>query len=104
MAWPKPHGLHRLMAFGRWLLGYDGVPIMARPTFRYDFLSTLLSSLAAGVLMPQFTQLFACSSLQAAPWVVAFVTAGMVAGEKEYQSRVILRRDFEAQAALEVKR
>lgn len=37
--------------------------------------------------------------------LVAFeTTAKMVTGEKKYESRVILRRDFEAQVVLEVKR
>ena len=48
---------------------------MARPTFRYEIISTIFLGLASGALTPQFTQLFARKSLHAAPWILAALMA-----------------------------
>lgn len=59
----------------RWLLGYEGIPRMARPTFRYDLLSTLFASLATGVMLPALTSQFASEDMSTSIWVVGLLFA-----------------------------
>lgn len=59
----------------RWLVGYDGIDKMARPTFRYDFLSTLFSSLGMGVIMPSLTTQFASANMSTSIWIVGLLFA-----------------------------
>lgn len=72
--------MKRLLLVPRWLLGYEGVPLMARPTFRYELISVFFASVGAGLLLPQFTQLFARKSLLAAGWILAMLQAGAAGG------------------------
>lgn len=62
-------------SYARWVLGYDGIPVMSRPTFRYDLLSSLFGALGHGVLIPAITTQFARKGLLAPAWIVAFLIA-----------------------------
>ncbi len=64
----------------RWLLGYEGVPFMARPTFRSDVLASLFGAFTFGVLTNQFLGLFALKALEAQLWLVSLLAAEMAAG------------------------
>lgn len=64
----------------RWLLGYEGVPLLARPTFRYDFISSVLAALGSGPVVVELTQLFALKSLHGGAWVTAILLAEIAAG------------------------
>ena len=33
----------------RWLLGYADMPLMARPTFRYELISSIFAAIGSGV-------------------------------------------------------
>ena len=58
----------------RWVLGTDGgVPVMARPTFRYDLLSTIFAAVGAGAMMTQLTSQFARRDLGCSEWTVALL-------------------------------
>lgn len=75
--------MKRLINTGRWLLGYEGIPALARPTFRYEFLSTLLASVGGGMVIVEFTQQFARNTLQAPvqwDWIYAVLIAQVAAG------------------------
>jgi len=63
------------VAYVRWLLGYDGVPKMARPTLRYDLLSTLFGSLGMGSIMPALTSQFASKGMETSIWIVGLLFA-----------------------------
>ncbi len=64
----------------RWVLGYEGIPRMARPSFRCDFLSNLFAALGAGALMPAVTGQFARRGLGASTWAIALLIALMPLG------------------------
>lgn len=64
----------------RWLLGYDGVGLLARPTFRYELLSNTFAAFAGGLLMSEFMQLFALKSLSSPSWLMAILVAEMGVG------------------------
>lgn len=64
----------------RWLLGYDDMPLMARPTFRYELISSVFAAIGSGVIITQFTTLFARRTLQANELVVGFLVSVMAAG------------------------
>ena len=64
----------------RWLLGREGVPYMARPTFRREVISTLLRTVAIALLIPQFTGLFAEKGLGAARWILPLLQAQAAVG------------------------
>lgn len=72
--------INSILRFPRWLLGYEGVGLMARPTFRYDAMASFFGALAGGVIIQSFVQLFARKSLQASPWIVALVAAEVAGG------------------------
>ncbi len=72
--------MQRLLNFGRWLLGYRGIPYMSRPTFRYEIISTMFLGVGFAILLPSFCQLFAKKTLQAEPWLVAALEAQMALG------------------------
>ena len=50
--------MNRLFHPVLWLLGYRGIPLMSRPTFRTEMLSAVFLGLAGGVIGPDFAQLF----------------------------------------------
>jgi hypothetical protein len=62
------HGLRNALA---WLLGYRGLPLMSRPSFRYEIISTLFLGLGSGALAQSFIQLFARKSLMADGMLIA---------------------------------
>lgn len=67
----------------QWLLGYDGIPLMSRPTFRREMINAVFLGLAAGVIGPDFAQLFVRKSLQAetmVPLVAALFALGNLFG------------------------
>jgi hypothetical protein len=64
----------------RWLMGYDGVPLLSRPSLRYELISAVLAFSGLGVVMHPFTQLFARKSLAAPSWVLALLLAELAAG------------------------
>ena len=66
--------------FIRWVLGYEGIPRMARPTFRYDLLSNLFAALGWGALLSSLTGQFARRGLGASAWIVAVLVALMGLG------------------------
>ncbi len=70
----------RLLNFGRWLLGYRGIPYMSRPTFRYEIISTMFLGVGFAILTPEFCQLFAKKTLKAEPWLVAALMAQLALG------------------------
>lgn len=55
--------MRKPMSFARWLLGYEGIPYMSRPTIRWELLSTFFLTMGASVVVPQFTTLFVKLSL-----------------------------------------
>jgi len=59
----------------RWMLGYRGIPLMSRPTFRYDVMNAVFLGLAAGIMSPNFAQFFARKSLHAPKWLVASIVS-----------------------------
>lgn len=70
----------RLLNFGRWLLGYRGIPYMSRPTFRYEIISTMFLGMGFAIILPSFCQLFAKKTLEAEPWLVAAVEGQLALG------------------------
>ena len=62
-------------SYVRWLMGYDGIPAMSRPTFRYDMLSSLFGALGRGAIIPAITTQFARKGLLAPEWIVAMLIA-----------------------------
>ena len=70
----------RLLNFGRWLLGYRGIPYMSRPTFRYEIISTVFLGVGSGLFTPEFCKLFAKKTLEADKWLVAAVLAQLALG------------------------
>jgi len=46
------------MSVVRWLLGYDGIPYMSRPTIRWELISTFFFAMGMSVVIPQFSLLF----------------------------------------------
>ncbi len=77
-ALPAPLG--RLAGWVLWLLGYRGVPYMARGTFRKDFVSQIFLSLGMGMVVPDLTRIFALRELSAPTWIVAMLMAEMAGG------------------------
>jgi len=72
--------MNRLLSLPRWLLGYQGIPAMSRPTFRYELLGQLFASIGTAVVFPQFTQLFALKALSGPDWVASALVAQIAAG------------------------
>ncbi len=70
----------KLMGHVRWVLGYEGIPRMARPTFRYDFLSNLFAAFGAGAMLYSLTGQFARRGLNASFWIVALLSSLMPLG------------------------
>ena len=62
-------------SYARWLGGYDGIPVMSRPTFRYDLLSSLFGALGHGTLIIPLVTQFARKGLFAPKWIVALLIA-----------------------------
>ncbi len=62
-------------SYARWLMGYDGIPAMSRPTFRYDMLSTIFGALGHGAIIPSLVTQFARKGLFAPKWIVAMLIA-----------------------------
>lgn len=69
-----------LTAHARWILGYDGIPQMARPTFRHDLLSNLFASMAGGAIFPSLTAQFARRGLHASTWLIGLIFVLMPLG------------------------
>jgi len=67
--------MNRLLHPVWWLLGYRGIPLMSRPTFRREMINAVFLGLAVGVMGPDFAQLFARKSLRAPPTLVATIAA-----------------------------
>jgi len=61
-------------------MGYDGIPMMSRPTFRCDLLSNLFAAMGTGTIMPVLAGQFARTGLQASVWLVAVLVALASAG------------------------
>lgn len=61
------------LAAGRWVLGLEGVPWIARSTFRYDLLSSFFAAIGAGAMLPQLTSQFARRDLHCSEWTVAML-------------------------------
>ena len=61
--------MNRLFYPVRWLLDGQGIPLMSRPTFRLEMINAVFLGLAAGVMGPDFAQLFVRKSLQTASMV-----------------------------------
>lgn len=59
----------------RWLFGYEGIPLMSRPTFRYDLLSNFFAAVGAAALMWQLTTQFARRALEATKTDLALLIA-----------------------------
>ena len=59
----------------RWLLGYRGIPLMSRPTFRRELINAIFMGLAAGIMGPDFAQLFARKGLEASGSLIAAIAA-----------------------------
>ncbi len=72
--------MKRLTAWFQWLLGYRGIPLMSRPSFRNEMIGTIFLGFGYGLLRPSFTQLFAAKSLQAADWMLAALSAQFAMG------------------------
>ena len=64
----------------RWLLGYDGMPMMSRPNFRREFISVLLFSVGQGLVLPEFTQLFVLKTLEGPVWAAALLLSQLSVG------------------------
>ncbi len=81
-------------SYVRWLLGYDGLPIMSRPTFRYDMLSTVFGALGHGALIPALVTQFARKGLFAPEWIVAMLIAQSCLGNllNSFFAQDIVRR------------
>ena len=56
-----------------WLLGYRGIRMLARRTFRYDLISQILFALAVGVMVPDLTQLMMSKGFEAGFWMIALL-------------------------------
>ena len=67
--------MNRLLNPVRWLLGYEGIPLMSRPTFRRELINAVFMGLAAGIMGPDFAQLFARKGLGASGSLVAAIAA-----------------------------
>lgn len=65
--------------FGR-LLGWQKIPMMARPTLRQELASSFFAAIGSAPLIWQFTQLFARKSLGAPSVLLAVLVAEMAAG------------------------
>lgn len=72
--------MNRLLVPARWLLGYEGIPVMSRPTFRRELIGQFLAAIGTGAMLPGLTQLFALKTLQGPDWVAPVLLAGMPAG------------------------
>ncbi len=57
----------------RWLFGYEGIPLLARPTFRYDLLATAFTAAGTGALYPSLTSQFARRGLEGSTWLVGLL-------------------------------
>jgi len=72
--------MNRVRAWVQWLLGYRGIPMMSRPTFRLEMFATVFLGVALAAMRPQLTQLFARKSLEAPRWLIAALVAVFAAG------------------------
>ncbi len=72
--------MRRLLGLPRWLLGFSGVPYMSRHTFRWELLSIFFVGLGSGVLVPEFTQLFARKGLSASNLIVGLLLSEVLFG------------------------
>jgi len=61
-------------------MGYDGIPMMSRPTFRYDLLSNFFAAIGTGTIMPVLAGQFARTGLHASEWLIAILVSLMFAG------------------------
>lgn len=60
-----------------WLVGYQGIPYLARHPFRFEFVGVFTFAIAAAVMEGGFAQFFATKTLLANEWVLAaIVSAG----------------------------
>jgi MFS family permease len=74
------HLTARLLSLGRWLLGYEGIPYLSRGTFRLELISGIFAAAAGGVLLPEFSQLFALKTLNGPDWLTAVIVAEAAIG------------------------
>lgn len=74
--WP----FEKLLYAVRWLLGYEGVPMMSRPNFRREFISIILFSIGQGLILPEFTQLFVLKTLEGPVWAAALLLSQLSVG------------------------
>ena len=72
--------MKRLTSWVQWLLGYRGIPMMSRPTFRLEMFATVFLGVALAAMRPQLTQLFARKSLEAPRWLIAALVAVFAGG------------------------
>jgi MFS family permease len=63
-----------------WLLGYRGIPRLARPTFRYDLLGTFFAYMGVVMMVGSVTQLFLLNSLRGSPWFAPVLVSGVTSG------------------------
>jgi hypothetical protein len=56
-------------------MGYRGVPLVARATFRNEIIAGSLAAAAGGAVAPEFTQLFALKTLGASDWIMPVLVA-----------------------------
>lgn len=61
-------------------MGFEGIPPMARPTFRYEFISSVLICLGSGPLVQELTQFFIGKRLAAESFFIALLTTEAAAG------------------------
>ncbi len=64
----------------RWLFGYEGIPYLAGPTFRRDYVSQVFFSLGIAMMVPELTRLFVQEHLGGGKWLVALLMAEFAAG------------------------
>jgi MFS family permease len=64
----------------RWMFGYEGIPYLARPTFRLDYISQIFFSLGIAMMVPELTQLFVQDHMGGGKWLVALLMAEFAAG------------------------
>lgn len=63
-----------------WLTGYEGIPYLARHTFRYEFIAVFTFAIAAAAMEGNFAQFFVAKTFSATGWVVAAISAGGALG------------------------
>lgn len=80
MTTPPKAPRNRLRQWLRWLAGYEGIPLMARPTFRYDLLASLLTTVGFAAVIPDFAKVFATKTLDCPDKLLPVFMIGPMAG------------------------